>query len=902
LKHPYPRQHGRVCPPWTKRRASRCSAVQLQSMRNNNTNMTQNNTSSYREKGRAVFLAAIMVLSVVAGSAAFAGSSAAVLPDQSNDYDNTLGGELVYQGQEFNVSDLNGTNAFDGDIATGADTIYLIEVEETNDTGAITDARTVRPLTYNATGNEEALVDTTDLEAGDYTLSTQTGSAGTNLDSFEVTEQTLDASWDSDSVTEVDNDTFVELDTDRTSRQNVTVSADGMDAADLKALFQASGDELVQNDGDVPLDRLGYDRDDNDGWEDAEDDGYVTLNLDELETNNKYNNDGELTANFTNLDNNADFPNEGDYEFEFLVTDTTAEDTATVSVTEDDQDASFNEGVVQTGAGDIAEFEIELEDTDGTFVQIGDEEAGFVDVIYVEDGDDDDTVSFQVNTRILGTNENTNQVYDAGDDETIVSAVHDGDSAIRAELDSANALFVDSNGDALTNGFGEYLYELDLIQESNEGNNLAGQSQLARPLQAAEYDIVVAGDVAGNDGVFSVDDGESAAEEELANALLELTQPEIGEITTHVAPTDDADADDELDQILDTVTQREDIAIEDRLVVQVEATGIYGAMVDQADGGSNFDILEDGTSGQTLYNIVDATNEEISFSVEADDATGNQDPTAIDFENTDTSEIFIVPDNDGGQFFVIADTSESDVFSNGEPSDGDTYTAELEYDADFQNQDRYEFDRHSNDFVQSGAFEKDNSTQGYPYLLSGETLSTSTEIDFQDASVDFDNVNVDDVLEAENIEDSEISGTTNVAPGTDGEIRVSSTDATSSFRNGESINISEDGSISAEFDFSNQEVDDEFETSFQVGGSAVDTVDSIIVEEGSLSEDAPEDDESMDDGESDDSASDDSASDDSASDDGESDDSSSEETPGFGAIVALVAVLGAALLATRRQN
>ena len=256
---------------------------------------------------------------------------------------------------------------------------------------------------------------------------------------------------------------------------------------------------------------------------------------------------------------------------------------------------------------------------------------------------------------------------------------------------------------------------------------------------------------------------------------------------------------------------------------------------------------------------------------------------------------------------MIADTSESDVFSNGEPSDGDTYTAELEYDADFQNQDRYEFDRDSNDFVQSDAFEKDSSTQGYPYMLSGETLSTSTEIDFQDASVDFDNVNVDDVLEAENIEDSEISGTTNVAPGTDGEIRVSSTDATSSFRNGESINISEDGSISAEFDFSNQEVDDEFETSFQVGGSAVDTVDSIIVEEGSLSEDAPEDDESeddesMDDGESDDSASDDSASDDSASDDGESDDSSSEETPGFGAIVALVAVLGAALLATRRQN
>jgi len=199
----------------------------------------------------------------------------------------------------------------------------------------------------------------------------------------------------------------------------------------------------------------------------------------------------------------------------------------------------------------------------------------------------------------------------------------------------------------------------------------------------------------------------------------------------------------------------------------------------------------------------------------------------------------------------------------------------------------------------------------YPYFQADSDVSSSTEINFADAAIEFDNLNVDDVLEAENVEDAEVSGTTNVAPGSDAELRVSSTDgASSSFRNGQSVNISEDGEVSGEFDFSNQEVDDEFTSSFRVSGSDVESVDSIIVEEGSLSEKAPEDDESEDD-ESDDGMSDDSSSDDGMSDDGtssddstddSSDDSTEEETPGFGALVALVAVLGAALLATRRQN
>ena len=346
--------------------------------------------------------------------------------------------------------------------------------------------------------------------------------------------------------------------------------------------------------------------------------------------------------------------------------------------------------------------------------------------------------------------------------------------------------------------------------------------------------------------------------------------------------------------------------------MQVEATGIYGALVAGPNGNSydaNWDRLSDGASTKVLHNLETNTNESITFEVIAESTTGNQDALEVNLNNDRNSDTFLVLDEENGQFFLIADTSSNGAFANGDaPEEETTFTANLEYDAD-NDDNRYKLNPDSN-----GAFSVDGNAVNYPYLLQGETLSGSTELSLAPRSVDFDNVNVDDVLEAENIEDSEISGTTNVAPGSGGEIRVSSADsASSSFRNGQTVNISEDGTISAAFDFSDQEAEDEFSTTYRVDGTSVDSVDSMIVEEGTLSEDAPEDDESMDDesmdddsasddSASDDSASDDSASDDSASDDGESDDSSSEETPGFGAIVALVAVLGAALLATRRQN
>ncbi|MFC7041716.1 BGTF surface domain-containing protein [Halonotius sp. GCM10025705] len=193
----------------------------------------------------------------------------------------------------------------------------------------------------------------------------------------------------------------------------------------------------------------------------------------------------------------------------------------------------------------------------------------------------------------------------------------------------------------------------------------------------------------------------------------------------------------------------------------------------------------------------------------------------------------------------------------------------------------------------------------YPYLLQGETISSTSEFTLAPRSIEFDNLNEDEQVQVANAEDATVSATTNVAPGTDAELRLQSTDASSSFRLGNDVNISQDGSISTAYDLSGQEVGDIFDANFRVEGSSVDTSEGVVVESidtGEEEETTNETDTDTDDGEDMDDGETEPADDgetNETTDDGESTD---DGTPGFGAVVALIALIGAALLAVRRQN
>ncbi|MEZ3163614.1 hypothetical protein ABNG03_07470 [Halorubrum sp. RMP-47] len=79
--------------------------------------------------------------------------------------------------------------------------------------------------------------------------------------------------------------------------------------------------------------------------------------------------DASFVANFTDVDG-------GDYSFDFAVEDSTAEDSASINVTElGDGELSLDQNVYTEQQGDVANITVQFEgDSDGGSLVIGDED------------------------------------------------------------------------------------------------------------------------------------------------------------------------------------------------------------------------------------------------------------------------------------------------------------------------------------------------------------------------------------------------------------------------------------------------------------------------------------------------------------------------------------------------
>jgi len=233
---------------------------------------------------------------------------------------------LFYQGQELTVSGL----------IVGDDYELRQDVVQTEDGSSF-------EREINAGDNGEIVIDTSGIDNGDYFL-VGTGVAKTDAifngqETFEVTTQDLTTEFDEDSV-QADDEADLEIDSNR-GTYSLNVSADG----DL------DDDQLIQ----LFEDDFDYTDDDN------EDD---LITLDDVS-------DDTFSANFSNVDD----LNTGNYEFTFESTDTTAEDTASIEVTEAGEgELELSEGSYDVAQGDVSEITVELNEvTEGTVV-IGNEE------------------------------------------------------------------------------------------------------------------------------------------------------------------------------------------------------------------------------------------------------------------------------------------------------------------------------------------------------------------------------------------------------------------------------------------------------------------------------------------------------------------------------------------------
>jgi len=878
--------------------------------------------TSYRLQLRATFLAFIMVISVVGMSVAFTGVAVAAPSDSGNSDGPLVSGGTNWQGQELFITDLSNVNS-------AGDELQIRNYDRTDDEiGSLVEE-------FDA-DNEEALVDTTDLD-GNYVITnstatstaivfdssgsaTDTATGSSELDSknpdFEVNVHNIRTlAFDEDVVDNGEDSTVeLELDANRGSSSIYNISADGdLDDSELFELFTNKELSAAIDDGNVSRVDFTTVRERNvdeqselfnrsgDGSDWAI--GVYADTADDFDEKVFLYKQGDTQADtyFSGIDT-------GDYEFTFEAIDSTAEATVSITVVEEDVDGAFSQGTYSAGVGDIAHFEFELEDTDEAWLQIGDADADFVDILYVKADDEDEPIEIAVNTRLLGApgpTVNTDAVYNTENTDAFHSLLHDADSS---DILGTSDELVHNDGDR-TNDVRHFYDELDLVSSDDissaqpDGDEIR-EHLLNRPLQAIDYELQLAGD-GDDDGIFDSDAGAGEASDQLDAAVLELQAASIGETRTWVAPSDDADDETDVDELLEIVTERDEVADGDRLVVEVEATGLYGGLIaggshgadnDQLDPAEvDFDRLEDGVDTRIVEDFFRAEN--IDFDIEAEDVTG-QNPISVELDSDDEDVYMLIhPDQD--RFFLIVNSDSDDAFSGSAPA-SKSFTAEIEFDADDE-EDRFDF--------RSDRVADDNSPfapgENYPYLRAGETLTGSAAFEFVESAISFDNLDADDRIQAENIEDSEITGTTNIAPGSDATIRVSSTDASTSFRIGQDVDIEEDGTMTAAFDFSSQEVGDEFDTRFRASGSTIDTVSSVIVEEGTLGVADPVDDEDDVVDDDDDVVDDD---DDVVDDDGgvvdddDVDDETDDETPGFGALVALVALIGAALLAARRNE
>ena len=545
------------------------------------------NETDYRGKMRAVFLAAIMLTSIVGGTVALTGSAAAVTAPSNGEVN--YESSIAFQGQNI-IGEFNSNDASIGDDAVlrkvdsyNKDTIESSSFVEQIDIESDLDGDGDSAPTFE--------VDTDDLEASDYIVVVD-GNSNINLtrsNTFEVTVQDLSAEFDEDDLpVQVDSfeDSTAELDVSSArGAYSYNVSAGGdLERDELFNIFASEalngtpanvdsngtddGTWLVGDDGSLTVEdssgnvlndgnssaELSYDSPwnalqnadeisfgpfasygdttpsnpvqdletshDGDVLTGAPDEGYFTAGEWTIGLYNEDADDYDEKIIITSSDTESDVSfvgvDENDYTFDFDVTDTEATASADASLIEQDLSASFDSGVSQTAAGDIAEFTVELEDTDETWVQIGGEDSDFVDVLYLEADDEDESMTVQINTRTLGTDVGLNDVYDEGDNvETIESEMHS--SSITAP--SGAALYEDDG--TVQSSFEDYLDSQEIIDTSS-GVNEDTDDQLTRPLQPTDYEITVAGtDV--DDALFDADAG-GEANDELASMVLELQQ------------------------------------------------------------------------------------------------------------------------------------------------------------------------------------------------------------------------------------------------------------------------------------------------------------------------------------------------------------------------------------------
>ncbi|WP_080509163.1 DUF7827 domain-containing protein [Candidatus Halobonum tyrrellensis] len=867
--------------------------------------MTENS-----DKLRAVVLAALMVFSVFAGTVALSGSAAAISGNNLTVGNNEAGEESYYQ--------YNGTLADSVGTDTAVEEITL-ELPETTMTGAavqdlsiagstvpegnystsLTNSDSTLVITFTETQNvtngndiglnvsnvdnagsadtytaELTLLDSSDTEidsgTSDYTIvapSTEDGAllfAGqevnynTNGDGYSnyILRSGDPDDDDSDQALRTLNageDGLISIDTESLDTGSYYITGDGNDVLEFEVIVQDFSaefdDDSVGNTGDVANTTLEFSSDNRASQFDVNITEEDTA-LDDDELMDIFGSDGANGSGYTAVD--ADLDDDEDEDGIRLLNVGDGEE---IETTFDDVDAGEYNFTFQVNDTEVSDSDsIEVTETDDGELSFNDstitEEQGDIAAINVTFNEATDEGHLIIGDFADSGYQANISVVDDNDDgvvqvmfNTYTAGTADGAPIVWADGDDDEATLENRDADSQTIG--------DLLDTTNDGYQLATST---------------------NTGTSS-----DAFTETLENpdelGTLFLEERSTDNITTWVAPDEVFDEYDDLDSASDVteaieggyVTESNSLAEGDVAVFQVQASGLAG-------------IIEDNTSDLlTFFQNEDS----VPFNLEGPDRA-NQEQRTVDLSSTSSVDVITTNDNN---VFIVMDTTDGGLEWQGDAGDVDddtSLTANLTVT--------------DNRLLDSDDADDDQTV---------ETDFTSVEPD-----AEFDG---DEPIEVPANEDATISGTTNVAPGTEVTVRVQSDEAEARFiKTNESVMVQPDGTFSAMFDFTDDAtVDDTFEATIRDYGGDQVSIDGVVVEATNTSTSADtttEGDTTTSEGtttEGDTTTSegtttmgDETTSEEPATEGGET----TTTTPGFTGVLALVALIGAALVALRRDN
>jgi len=531
------------------------------------------------------------------------------------------------------------------------------------------------------------------------------------------------------------------------------------------------------------------------------------------------------------------------------------------TATADDGDA-LDQGEYTVTATDLLSG-VEDETSEITVTQADDEEASFADSVITDERGD----ILEATVELTESSEAT-LTFGSSDDGVVANATvedDDGDDEVTVYINtyrldssvSGNVFSVDSDSD-------------DTVLAENLED---GTDDL---VDAGDYDLEVqSGDqgVGTGQGVTESDDVATVTLEERSTETLRMWTGSSGEISS-VSDLEDVTEAIEEGQI----TQSSDVAVGDLAVHQLEASGFEGAL----DARENEEV---SSEFETLV-----TSGPLNLTIEEASPGANQDASELNLSYGDN--VTVIADGPNDTYFVVVDTGDVDFDAPRDeelPSDEDT---ELETNVTVLQDDA------GFDFTDDEAFDDDENEETLVEFTAEEPEAS-----------------IDEPFNVSQASGQTVSGTTNVAPGTELTVRVRSQSGVSpSFLKTASPVIQPDGTFSATFDFSGQNVGDEYDVVVANTLLASDeeesgtVVESVVTATPTPEPDTdtatpePGGDTATPEPDGDAATPDEQDTETSMPTDTEAPTSTPTSTPGFGVVVALTALLAAALLAVRREN